>query len=145
LFENQNTNLLVALQTSPGQALQPPRQQILELTFTAVTNQTSAFVPLTFGLVSAVKSGGIAYSNMVTHPGIVTVLQDKPLLLAGFDTNHSRTLTLFGQLSQVYQLQFSTNLTGSWYPVMNYTQTDLGISISLGSSNSMIFYRIYKP
>jgi len=145
LVQDQVTNLLVALQTAPGQVLQSTQQQILKLNFTAVTSQNSAFVPLTLGLVDAIKPGNVVYSNYVSHPGAIAVVQDKPLLIAGLGASHSRNLTLLGRLNESYQLQFSTNLSGVWHPLLDYTQTNGAISISLDSSNAMIFYRLYQP
>jgi hypothetical protein len=115
------------------------------LNFLAVTNQPSAFVPLSFGSVSAIKPGNVIYSNYVTHPGTVIVVQDKPLLVAGLGTNLSRNLTLLGRIGTNYQLQFSTNLSSVWYPAMNYSQTNGAITISIDSSNPAIYFRLYQP
>jgi hypothetical protein len=144
-LQDQITNLLITLQTAPGQALQGTQQQILKLNFTAMASQASAFVPLTFGLVDAIKPGNVLYSNYAAHPATIAVIQDKPLLTARFGTNQSRNLTLLGRLNENYQLQFSTNLSGVWRPLLDYTQTNSAISISLDSSNAMIFYRLHKP
>ena len=145
-LQDQLTNLLIAIQTAPGQVLQGTQQQILQLTFTAVTNQTSAFVPLVFGSANAVKPGNVTYSNYITHPGNVTVIQDKPLLIAATDTNQNRNLTLLGRLGTNYQLQFSTNLLlNSWSPAVNYTQTNGSITIGIDATNATIFYRLFQP
>jgi len=102
-------------------------------------------VPLKFGLVSAIKPGNITYSNYVTHPGTVSVVEDKPLLTAGFDSNNNRRLTLFGRLNQNYELQFGTNVLGPWSPVLNYTQTNDSIYLNVAPRNGPIFYRIHQP
>ena len=101
-MQDQGTNLLIAARAASGQILQSTQQQILRLNFLAVTNQSSAFVPLSFGSVSAIKPGNVTYSNYVTHPGTVAVVQDKPLLLAGLGTNQNRNLTLLGRLGTNY-------------------------------------------
>ena len=144
LLQDQFTNLLITLQTTPGQVLQGT-QQIFKLNFTAVTNQPSAFVPLTFRAVTAIKPGSVAYSNYVTHPGTIAVVQDKPLLIPGFDINSGRSLALYGRLNTNYQLQFSTNLVGTWSPLLNYTQTNPAIYLGIKATNGVIFYRVYQP
>ncbi len=146
-MQDQFTNLLIAVQTAPGQLLQSTQQQLLQLTFTATTNQTSAFVPLVPGNVSAIKPGNTAYSNYVNHAGTVIVVQDKPVLVAGLGTNDSRSLALYGRFGTNYQVQFSTSFPSShsWSPLLNYTQTNGIIRINIDSSNSMIFYRLIQP
>ena len=44
-LQDQVTNLIIHLQTSPGQSLQGT-QWVTDLRFTALTNRPSAFVPL---------------------------------------------------------------------------------------------------
>jgi hypothetical protein len=75
----------------------------------------------------------------------VAVVQDKPLLLVGLGTNQNRNLTLLVRLGTNYQMQFSTNLSSGWYPAMNYLQTNGAITISIDSSNAVIFFRLYQP
>jgi len=145
LFQDQFTNLLIALQTAPGQLLQSTQQQILKLRFTAVTNQCSAFVPLAFGAVEAVKPGDVGYSNYVLNPTTIAVVQDKPLLIAGVGSNRTHNLTLIGRLNEGYQLQSRTSLAAPWSPVFDYVQTNSQITINLNSTNPIRFYRVYQP
>jgi len=140
----QGSNLFIVLQTVPGQALQT-QQQILKLSFLALSNQSSAFVDLPFGNISAIKPGDVIYSNYVTHPGRVAVVQDKPLLVANLGSNQSRSLSLFGRLNTGYQLQFATNPFAAWYPALNYSQTNGIITIPVDSSHPTIFYRVFQP
>jgi subtilisin-like proprotein convertase family protein len=144
-LQDRVTNLLIAIQMTPGQVLQTT-QQIAQLSFLAVTNQTSAFVHLPVASVSAIKPDGAAYTNYITHPGTVAVVTDKPLLAADLSTNSSRSLTAYGNLGINYQLQYTTNLSvPGWYPLLNYTQTNGAITISVDSTNPIIFYRLYEP
>ena len=62
-------------------------------------------------------------------------------------TNLNRNLILFGKLGVDYQVQYSTQptLPAAWYPLVNYTQTNGVMSLDVGSSDPMIFYRLFQP
>ncbi len=144
-LQDQITNLLITIQMPPGQVLQTT-QQIAQLSFLAVTNQASAFVPLPVASVSAIKPDGSAYTNYITHPGRVVVVTDQPLLEAALSTNLSRSLIAYGKLGVTYQLQYTTNLAlPDWNPLLNYTQTNGVITIGVDSTDPNIFYRLYEP
>jgi len=138
---DQGESLLVAIQASSGQVLHGT-EQLAQLSFSAVSNPPSAFVPLPVGSMSAAKPDGNAYVNYITDPGTVTMVQNTPVLTAAVGTGTQRSLTLYGLVGLNYQLQYSTNLTFAWTPLLNYTQTNEVITINVPATNDIIFYRL---
>lgn len=141
---DQGASLLVAIQASPGQVLHGT-EQLAQLSFLAISNPPSAFVPLLVGSVSAAKPGGSAYVNYITHPGWVAMVQDTPLLTAAVESGMQRSLTLYGLVGVNYQLQYTTNLTVAWAPLLNYIQTNEVITINVAATNEVVFYRLMGP
>jgi MBG domain-containing protein/YDG domain-containing protein/concanavalin A-like lectin/glucanase superfamily protein/uncharacterized protein DUF2341 len=148
-LQNQVTNLLISIRLNPGQVLQST-QQIARLSFFAITNQYSAFVPLPVESVNATKPDGSAYTNYIADAGTVAVVTGNPLLApklaANLSTNLSRSLTAYGNVGVSYQLQYTTNLAlPGWNLLLNYTQTNSVININVDPTIPVIFYRLYQP
>ena len=144
-LQDQTTNLLITMQTSPGQVLQGT-QQIAQLSFVAIPNPHSAFIPLPIGGANAAKPDGSFYSYYLTHSGTVAAVDNEPLLMASLSTNQNRTLIVFGKLGAVYQVQSSTDpISAGWQPLVNYTQTNGVMTIGVGSADPLIFYRLFQP
>ena len=142
-LRNQQTNLLISLQATSGQALQKSNLVAL-LSFQSSASMPSAFVSLPAHDVSAAKPDGSAYINYMPSAGQVAVVSTKPLLAPATTTGTIRTLTAFGNVGTTYQLQFTTNLSGSgsWYPVMSYTQTNISQTLSVDPANPFVLYRL---
>jgi hypothetical protein len=138
---DQGSSLLVAIQASPGQMLHGT-EQLAQLSFLAISNPPSAFVPLVVGSISAAKPSGAAYTNFVTYAGTVIMVQDIPVLTAAIGPGAQRSLTLYGLVGVNYQLQSTTNLLAAWTPLLNYTQTNEVITINMATTNDCIFYRL---
>jgi hypothetical protein len=145
-LQDQGGKLVLSLHAVPGQVLQAT-QQLALLTFEAISNQFSAFVPLPLSNANAAKPDGTHYVNYLTPVARVAVIEGEPLLLASLSTNLSRELTLYGRLGRNYELQSSTSLASPivWKPQWDYVQTNGAITISVGSAPPMIFYRIFQP
>jgi subtilisin-like proprotein convertase family protein len=145
-MRDQVTNLLITMQTGPGFALQGT-QQIAEVSLLAMPNRPSAFVQLPVEVVMAANPAGAFYTNYITHAGMIVVVQDVPLLLAGLSANLDRDLTAFGKLGAIYQLQYTTNpiFPGGWSPLLTYTQTNGSMALRVNSDNPTIFYRLFLP
>jgi hypothetical protein len=141
---DQGASLLVAIQASPGQVLRGT-EQLAQLSFLAISNPPSAFVPLAVGNISAAKPDGSAYVNYMTHAGLVTMVQDTPVLTMAVGRGLQRSLTLYGLMGVNYQVQYTTNLTVAWAPLLNYTQTNEVITLNLTATNDIIFYRLMGP
>jgi hypothetical protein len=86
---DQGTRLLIAIQASPGQVFQGT-EQLGQLSFSAISNPSSAFVPLPVGSISAVKPDGTAYINYITQAGTVIDVQNIPVLTATVGTSLQR-------------------------------------------------------
>jgi len=140
---DQLTNLVIALATANGQSL-TATQQILTLHFSAKTNSLSAFIPVSTINPTGGKPSGGNYHNYVVNPGEITVVQDTPLIRA-LVANGQRDLNLYGKLGTNYQVLFNTNLFNpSWYPLLNYTQTNGVITLPIDAANPNIYYRILQ-
>ena len=146
LLQGDGTNVLVAMQAVPGQVLQGT-QRVAQLSFMAISNEHSAFVPLPIGGASAVKPGGSLYTNYLTPGGLVAVVESEPLLRAFLSTDWARNLTLYGRLGFSYQLQYCTDLVlpNGWALQWSYVQTNGAITIGVDSVHPNIFYRIFQP
>jgi hypothetical protein len=145
-LQDNGTNLAISFQTAPGQVLQGT-QQIAQLSFTAITNEFSAFVSLPFANVSAIKPDGSSYTNYITSTARIAVIEGQPLLWASLSANSARELTLYGRLGVSYELQHSINLSlpNAWDLGWSYVQTNGAVTINVDSSNPNIFYRIFQP
>ncbi len=146
LLQDQGTNLLLTVQPLAGQVISGSNR-LAQLNFQTISNQPSAFISLPIQVQTASRPNGQNYSYYITQPGRVTVVNDVPLLEADLTTNANRFLTVYARTGIVYQVQYSTNQTGwfGWYPLLNYTQTNLAQAVSVDSPNSVIFYRLFKP
>jgi hypothetical protein len=117
------------------------------LSFVAVSNQFSAFVPLPIANPAAAKPDGTAYTNYITPTATIVVIEGEPMLSAAFSLQSGRELTLYGRLGHSYQLQSTANLAppGPWTPEWDYVQTNNAITTGVPSVQPLIFYRIFAP
>jgi hypothetical protein len=145
-LQDNGTSLAISFQAAPGQVLQGT-QEIAQLSFTAITNEYSAFVSLPFATVSAMKPDGSSYTNYITSSARIAVIEGQPLLWASLSSNSARELTLYGRLGVSYELQYSTSLAlpNVWYLAWSYVQTNGAMTINVDSGNPNIFYRIFQP
>ena len=143
-LQNQTTNLLIHVQTFSGQIL-TGSNLLAQLNFQTLPNQSSAFVSLPVHILSATKPNANPYAYYAPVAGQVVVINDLPLLQAAASTSQNRSLTLFGRVGAAYQLEYTTNFASqSWYPLWNYTQTNVTQTISVDASIPQIFYRILQ-
>jgi hypothetical protein len=144
-LQNQGTNLLINIQSAPGQSLQGSNL-LGQITFLAISTQPSAFVSLPVRVLSATKSTGAAYTYYAPAPGQVAVVNDLPLLQAASTTYPNLAITVYGRVGTTYQLQSSTNFSGTsfWTPVANYKQTTTAQVVNVSATAPVIFYRILQ-
>jgi hypothetical protein len=142
-LHSQGTNMVVSMQTLPGQAISGSAQ-IAQLNFQAVAGQQSAFVPLAISSVAAATANGDPYLNYVPRNGEVVVVGDVPLLRGAQPSGLSRTLTLYGKVGLNYELQCNTNgfSATAWQPALSYLQTNIAQTVVVTSSSPVVFYRI---
>ncbi len=117
---------------------------LVQINFTSVSNQASAFVPLQVTVLDATKSDASAISRKSIQSGRVVVIADQSLLEAGFAPDGSRQLTLYGKAWMSYAIVYSTNLAdpGSWHQAQHFAQTNMvTILTGLGPPAPNAFYR----
>ncbi|HZT23514.1 MAG TPA: hypothetical protein VFB55_11470 [Verrucomicrobiae bacterium] len=114
------------------------------LAFTAVSNQTSAFVPLRVTALSGTKPDATPMARTLAQSGRVVVIANQPLLEAGFASDGSRQLTLYGKAWTSYAIEYSTNLNNpaGWTPTRHFAQTNMVTSlVGLAPPVPNAFYR----
>jgi len=75
----------------------------------------------------------------------VAVVENHPFLSPAVGSNQARALILYGKPDANYQLQYTTYLTlTQWQPLVDYIQTNGAVTISLDSSNMIIYYRLQQ-
>ena len=144
-LQDLGTNIVISLSTSPSQPLQGT-QQVAQLNFSAAASGVSSFVTLPIVNVAGFKPNAAAYGNVLTHAGSVAVVHEQPLLQASFSSTNARNLLLFGNLGANYQLQFTTNLLApaDWQTLLDYTQTNGVMDLSIPATNPTIFLRLHQ-
>ena len=139
---NQQTNLLINLQTTAGQVL-TKSNVVAQLSVKTSATQPSGFVSLPVHNVSGAKPDGSQYVYTMQGPGQVAVVNTKPLLAPDITTDTTRTLTAFGNVGTIYQLQSSSNpSSGVWSVITTYTQTNIAQTLTVDPSNPFILYRL---
>ncbi|MBI5388491.1 MAG: hypothetical protein HZA90_27820 [Verrucomicrobia bacterium] len=115
---------------TPGLALQGV-MPLAQLHFIAVSNGPSAIVPLDGANLVGEQPGWLLATNSAVFDGRVIVVCREPVLwcerLAWPEaTNGGFSLQLYGQPGRDYDLQWSTNMTGSapWQSWLNLPQTN---------------------
>lgn len=143
-LQNQNNQLVIQLQTDPNQPL-TGTNQVAQLDFQAAAGQTSTIFSLPVVAGSGNTSGGTAYANVLAQPGEVVVVGADPLLRPQADAGHGRALSLYANPG-TYQLLYTTSLAApvTWTPLMTYQQTNVAQTVSLDSSEPVIFYRLQQ-
>jgi hypothetical protein len=142
-LQSQGTNIVVSMQTKPGQAINGSAQ-IAQLNFQAVAGQQSAFLPLAISSVAAAAANGGLYSNYFPGSGEVVVVGNAPLLRGAQPSGLSQNLTLYGTVGRNYELQCNTNgfSAEAWQPVLSYLQTNVAQTAVVTSPSPVVFYRL---
>jgi hypothetical protein len=139
----QGTNLQINLRAAAGKSL-VGSNLLGNLSFTTVSNQTSAFIPMNTAIVSGAKPNNSPFVGRFPDVGEVVVVKDVPLLKSLVATNAARTLNLYGKVGTSYQLLYTTNLTTSpvWQMLTTYTHNSVAQSLPVNNSAPVIFYRL---
>ena len=145
LLQNLGTNLVVHLWTANGDMIKGTNT-IAQIHFQAAANQSSAFVPVPVSIASATKSDGSAFLNTAGEEGQVVVIGVNPLLQPQADPVQGRTLTLYSNPGNDYQLQCATSLSPpvQWQPMLDFQPTNVEQTINLDSDNPVIYYRLMQ-
>src|SRR6185437_9766601 len=127
-----------------GQAIAAGTNALAQLSFTAVSNQVSAFVPLQATQVDGTRSDASPISHTFAESGRVAVIAEQPLLEAGFAPDNSRQLTLYGKAWMSYAIECSTNLSdpNGWKQVRYFAHTNMVTTLTgLSAPAPEAFYR----
>ena len=112
------------------------------LQFLAISNQTSAFVPLRVSDANAYQANGALVPRILAHDGRITVIGAAPLLEALLSTNETRTIVLYGTPGKSYAVESSTNLVNpAWTLFGQGILTNQSRRFDAGRTNRTWFYR----
>lgn len=129
-----------------GQNLQGA-QELARLNFTVVTNQASAFLPLTPLVQQAVNANRSLTTDFQPQAGQLVIIGRQPVLQSFPPTPEGvRSLALYGNPGTNYELQASTDLgnPAAWHNILSISMTNLTQIISgLDTNPPAIFYRAY--
>jgi hypothetical protein len=119
-------------------------QQVAWLYFTAVTNQSSAFLSVQLGESVGTQPDGTLVTNYVSQAGRVVIVGEEPLLEAGLNTNRAPVLVFFGHPGTNYVVETNEDIgnTNGWQPAWQWTMTNLVQTFEApGGTNRMMFFR----
>ena len=139
---------LIALGAANGQAIQGT-QQIAQVNFGTVSNQSSAFLTIAAQAPRGANSDGSQAAISLVQPGRLAIIAaQQPLLDASFAPDGTRSLSLYALPGASYQLDYSTNLIASnaWTSLMSVQMTNL-VRVLTGVNTNLprIFYRAHPP
>ncbi len=110
LVPQAGTTALLHLAARPGQSILGSKQ-LAQLTFTALANQQSGFVPLNALPFSATKADGWLLTDQPARSGRAVVVGQEALLEATLDASGNRGLVLYGKPSATFAIEYTTSLT----------------------------------
>ena len=119
-----------------------------QLSFTALSNQSSAFVPLPIVVVTGLKPDGVPVGNWYGHPGRVVVVGNEPLLEAYLNTNRDVMLILYSIPGSTNEILSCPELhgTATWTNFKTVSLTNLFEFIEVNNPiNSKLFFRALRP
>ncbi|HMJ88165.1 MAG TPA: putative Ig domain-containing protein, partial [Candidatus Acidoferrum sp.] len=132
---------LLRIAAAPGQVLSRA-QPMAHLAFTAVLNQTSAFVRLRLSDLDAQQADGELVPKTLAREGRIAVIGAAPLLEALFSTNKERTVVLYGTPGKNYAVECATNLLSpTWTLFGQGALTNQFQRFEAGPTNQTLFYR----
>ena len=136
------TNALLLIRAAAGQAIQG-QMLLANLRFRAVSNQSSAFVPLKWLSLNVTKSGNELMEDVFAQDGQITIIGREPLLGYNSDPDTRGFFTLYGNPWSSYAIEYTTRLGLPWAtylrcPLTNFTFTFKGLD---AAAAPIAFYR----
>jgi hypothetical protein len=122
-------------------------QQVAWLNFTALTNQTSAFLGLSLDNLSGRETDGTAVANFAPQSGRVVLVGNNPLMESLPGTNSGIILNLYDHvgITNVVQSVASLSTPVAWSFWQQVVLSNLVQEIDLSSqSNKALFFRSYR-
>jgi hypothetical protein len=131
----------VKLATCPSQFL-IGTQQVAWLHFTAISNQSSEFVPLLLDNTVGRQPDGSEVRNFAPQAGRVVVVGAEPLLEAVLSTNREAQLILYAPPGTTVRLETMTSLSSSipWTFWHDVTLTGLSTNLTPVPSNGQTLF-----
>jgi hypothetical protein len=113
-----------------------------QLSFTAVSNQSSAFVSLLVTNVYGFKPDGTNLAKAYGPSGRVVVVGKEPLLEGALSTNRNLLLTLYGKPGSTYLISDKTSVLGTnWVAEWHLPMTNIAQTFQLDTTRPQVFYR----
>jgi hypothetical protein len=137
---------LLTLRSSAGQFLQGTQANLVQLNFTAITNQPSAIVQVLPQNFTVSRADGSALTNLLAQQGKIVMIGAEPILESSLVSAQGRALTVYGIPGLSYGIQSSTNLAqNNWTHVMRVPMTNLfKVFSEMDTNQATIFYRAYE-
>jgi hypothetical protein len=123
-------------------------QQVAWLHFTAISNQSSAFVRLQLDDIVGYQPDGTPVQNFAPQAGRLVIVGEEPLLEAVVNTNLQPAVILYGKPASDYVIETRTNfVAGRWATAV--TNISVGGELWLQmpapvSTSSVNFYRALR-
>ena len=112
------------------------------LGFLAISNQTSAFVPLRVSDANAYQVNGALVPRTLARDGRIAVVGAAPLVEALLSTNEARTIILYGTPGKSYAVESTTNLASpAWTLFGQGVLTNQSRQFDAGRTNRTLYYR----
>jgi hypothetical protein len=122
-------------------------QQIAQLNFTAVSNDSSAFIRLQAQSIQATNPNPATSISFLANQGQLVIVGPKSLLQTSLGDGGSRSLALYGIPWASFEVQYSTNLANpnGWHDLMRVPMTNIVATFSgLNTNMPNVFYRAYQ-
>ncbi len=122
-------------------------QTLARLHFLAVTNEGSAFVPLTLSSVTATQSTGAFMPRLLGYSGRAAVVEEESLVELLAEGNDRHTLILYGKVGTNYTVEGTASLLApaTWTLLWQVTLTNLSQAFpGLTNTGAAGFYRAYE-
>lgn len=119
--------------------------EIVRLKFTALRGVTSAFVPLEFAVVGAIKPDNSAANVALLRAGRMVVVVNEPLLEAHPSPGATRLVTLYGKPQFAYGIESAPSDRGPWTGITTVAMTNLTRQLNLPkNTQALTLYRAFE-
>ncbi len=118
------------------------------LEYTTSLSKPTSWTRLTPVVVTSLVTPlpGVSSASSQLFYRAVETFADPPILQAALNPDTSRSLVLFGIPGATYSVEYKTNLSNivPWLPLLSTTLTNSYGSVSVPSTNPVIFYRLKR-
>jgi len=141
-LQSQNNQLVIALQTAPGQPF-TGSGQVAQVNFRTLSAPTTVILSIPAAAAPGNAPAGTAYANAQAQAGEVVVVGAQPLLRPQTTAGGGRTLSLYANPGS-YELQATASLAApvTWTTLTMCQLTNAAQRVALDAANPIIFYRL---